>query len=357
MLPGGSVLVVFEEWGYCSAYNLLGGYLGFVNADWTAEGGSSSLLASTPATTNGIHVGTIPGTVWFNASYSGKSDSVQYTVNPATTDYVMIVDLPNSGYNVISNQTVNLNYTITGYAAAFNNTLGYIGDVSVAWTVIPSGGENAYTIPPTGTSSTFNSGTVTGSVTWLIDDGSGHTDTVIFTISSGGGYNVDYIIIVDSAGTGSSEIPDQTVNPWFQITGYAAAFNNTVGYLFDISVSWSVSNSNGSNASTSPSSGSSSTFYAEDAIGVATWYADDGSGHVDTVTFTIGSVGIDYILITSYPGGSEIPDQTINIGYYIVGRASAYNNTSGYNSIYHTTKRERLNICRRDHKGQCHLES
>jgi hypothetical protein len=138
-----------------------------------------------------------------------------FTINPATVDYIDIVDTADTGSSSIPDQTVDLNFTITGYAAAFNDTVGYIGDISCAWTVIPSGGENAYTTPPTGTSSTFNSGTVNGSVTWQIDDLSGHTDSVIFTISSGGPTTVDYIKIVDTSGTGATEILDQTVPLWF----------------------------------------------------------------------------------------------------------------------------------------------
>jgi hypothetical protein len=49
----------------------------------------------------------------------------------ATVDYITIVDTPGSGTVMIPDQTVNVGQQITGYAASFNNTFGYQGDVSV----------------------------------------------------------------------------------------------------------------------------------------------------------------------------------------------------------------------------------
>jgi hypothetical protein len=240
---------------------------------------------------------------------------------------------------MIPDQTVNVGQQITGYAASFNNTFGYQGDVSVTWSVTPSGAEDAYTLPLSGTNSTFNAGTISGSVTWTADYNAGAAidsvvgaaiDSVVFTINPA---TVDYIDIVDTADTGSSSIPDQTVDLSYTLWGYAAAFNNTIGYMYDISVTWSVINGGGASATTLPLSGSSSQFDSGSTNGSATWKADDGSGHIDTVLFTITSGGnftVDYIVITDSPGGTPVDNGTVSPDDQFWGYCSAYNDTYGY---------------------------
>jgi hypothetical protein len=112
-------------------------------------------------------------------------------------------------------------------------------------------------------------------------------DTDVWTIEQVIPPTVDGILIVDMAGGGGAEILNGDLNLGMSITGYAAAFNISVGYIGGISVTWSVVNSDGANASTNPLTGDSSTFYSGDAAGTAIWEADDGDGHTDTVEFTI----------------------------------------------------------------------
>ncbi len=124
---------------------------------------------------------------------------------------------------------------------------------------------------------------------------------------------VDYISIVDSPNTGFDNITDQSVNAWFDITGYAASFNFTYDYIGDVDVNWSVENFNGANAYTDPLEGNNSTFYADGFGGTAYWNASyyyDGVWYNDSVLFTIYP-----------PGGPEInnvtaaPDPQIAGGY------------------------------------------
>ena len=58
----------------------------------------------------------------------------------------------------IPDQTVGVGYTIMGWAAGFNHSVGYVGDVSVVWTADTFGGANASTTPSSGTNSTFDAG-------------------------------------------------------------------------------------------------------------------------------------------------------------------------------------------------------
>jgi parallel beta-helix repeat protein len=101
---------------------------------------------------------------------------------------------------------------------------------------------------------------------------------------------IDYILITKNPD--SSEIHDKTVGTEYTVTGYTSAYNNTFGYIGLASVNWSIENI-GSDASTDPLNGTSSTFTAGTQNNtVAIWRADDGNGHNDTIVFTIRNVPI-----------------------------------------------------------------
>ena len=84
----------------------------------------------------------------------------------------------------ILNQVISTNFTFTGYASAYNDTVGYIGLASANWAVANIY-SNASTNPLTYTSSTFHSGWYNGTAIWTLDyaDRSFH-DQVIFEINS-----------------------------------------------------------------------------------------------------------------------------------------------------------------------------
>jgi hypothetical protein len=103
-------------------------------------------------------------------------------------------------------------------------------------------------------------------------------------------------VIEDTADVTGTAIPDQTVDVGFTIIGYAASYNDTAGYIGDVSAAWTVTNASGAEAFTSPLTGISSTFNASLAGGTATWTADDGLGHTDTVLFTINPPTVDCFL-------------------------------------------------------------
>jgi len=100
---------------------------------------------------------------------------------------------------------------------------------------------------------------------------------------------VDWIEIVDTPLTGVSLIPNFPIDVNQTVWGYAAAYNISAGYLGDIIVTWSVQNIGGANASTNPILSDGSGFYSGDSAGMATWTADDGNGHTDSITVTINS--------------------------------------------------------------------
>jgi hypothetical protein len=250
----------------------------------------------------------------------------------ATVDYIMIVDAPGIGGTEILDQSVQTNQFITGYAASYNTSSGFLGNIQADWTVLNIG-SNSSTSANNAKNSTFDSGPFGGTATWTADDGQGHSDTVDFTILTA---TMDSIMIVDTSGTGFVEILDQTVNVGFFIAGYAAAFNNTAGYIGDVSVTWSVLNGGGATAFTSPGSGTSSTFNAGSTSGTATWTADFGGGYTDSVVFTINDLNIDYIQIHDAPGGGgkNLCDPANYTTYPLdasdIFYGAGYNNSLGY---------------------------
>ena len=119
-----------------------------------------------------------------NADNDQTGRSVE--IKPPTIDHITITET--EGGTEIADQTISLGWNKTGYASAYNNTCGYIGLVSVNWSVVNVDGANATTFPLTGNWSTFNAGESIGNATWKADDGNGHNDTVIFEIT---GISVD----------------------------------------------------------------------------------------------------------------------------------------------------------------------
>ncbi len=243
-----------------------------------------------------------------------------------TLDYIRIVDSEGAGESAINDTALHTEENIVGYAAGFNDTVGYIGEQDVNWSVINTEGAQAFTNPDNGTSSTFDSGNYPGTAVWKAEYAPGVYDSVEFTIYT----TYHSLCIVDTEGTGEAEITDRTVIPGFSMTGYAAGFRDTIGYVGDVNVTWSVDNQDGAQAYTSPPHGTSSTFYTGDTTGRAVWTAEY-KGLEATVVFDI-IPDIDYIRIvdTAGTGDNEITDGIIGGNRTIHGHAAGFNRTAGY---------------------------
>jgi DNA-binding transcriptional ArsR family regulator len=315
--------------GYASAFNTSGGYIGNIDVNWSVNNTSGGQASTDPlsGTSSTFNSGSQGGSAeWTIDDGAGHVDSVFFTILSPTLDWIHIVDTPNSGTNEITDLTVVIGTTIWGYAAGFNDSIGYFSDISVTWSVQNSGGANASTDPVNGTGSLLDAGVTAGQAVWTADTGSAYTDNVTLIISD---EDFDTIIIQNSTTAYAPEIPDQSVGAGVTVKGYAGAYNSTWGFAGLISVTWSVNNI-GSNASTNPGFGISSSFYSGDSEGTSIWTAGDFVGHNDNVTFTITSLTIDYIEITDAPNGSPLTNVTLSIGGQITAYASGYNVTSGY---------------------------
>jgi hypothetical protein len=277
---------------------------------------------SSPAVVGGnVYVGSQVNGGWI---YCFGNNSV-----PPTIDTIEIVSDPGNSGSPISNGPLNVGVEIVGYAAAFNDTYGYLYDIPVNWTIVNLGGANASTNPVLSSlTSTLYSGFFDGTVQWTADDGNGHSDTVTFTINPP---IVDNIEIVDTPGTGLSQITGATVDVGYSILGYSASYNGTIGYLGDISVTWSVTNVS-AQGYTTPTSGTNSTLNVGLLGGTVTWTADDGFGNTDSVIFTVNTPTVDYIIIRSAPNGagSWVGDSTFIFGDNTTLYAAGYNNTADW---------------------------
>ena len=165
----------------------------------------------------------------------------------------------------------------------------------------------------------FYSGDADGTGVLMAEDGAGHIDEVEFAVLPPG---VDYIRIVGTAGSGISEVEDSVILAGYEIVGYAAAYNGSIGYLGDVAANWSVTN-NGSLASTVPAIlSNSSVFYSGNDVGSAIWRADY-SGKNDDVRFMIR--GIARMEINGSLPEVTKPGKMITLRIY-------FNNTGNANS-------------------------
>jgi hypothetical protein len=245
--------------------------------------------------------------------------------------YILIRDAPGGAGNLVTTMTYGVHYDMDEfYAAAYDSGDNFLMDVEVDWTISPTSGVGTVTTPGlwtnfTALQVTSNSiCTVTATYDPSIDASTG-TLTVLAP-------TVDEIRIVDTSSAGTTDIADQTAIVGFEITGYAASFNDTVGYLGDILATWSLVNTLGATATTFPTTGFSSEFDAELTGGTATWTTDDGDGHTDTVIFTITPPTVDSIIIRDTPndGGLEVDTENYLGGNTDMFYAAAYNDTADY---------------------------
>ncbi len=288
--------------GYAALFNSTHGYIGNVDAGWSVvnEDGAQAFTTPTNGTSSTFDPGNTTGRAIWTAEYDGVTYTVVFDIIPKV-DYIRIVDTEGTGMNGITALYLPARDSLRGYAAAFNHTAGYIGDVNVTWSVTNEEGARAYTSPGRGTSSTLNAGHFTGQGTWTAEYADGIYHTAEFTVLPG----IDHIRIVDTASTGESEITGGMAAGNRTIRGYAAGFNDTAGYVCDVNVTWSVTNSGGAETVINPVNGTSSTLYTGLEEGSVIWTADYGSGITHSVTFVI-DINPPEVTIISPGDGSEL---------------------------------------------------
>jgi hypothetical protein len=325
-LVGGQLVVGAAAFANCSAYNSTFGYLGVVAADWTVEGAGASLVSVTPSGSARMDADAVSGPLWLNASFGAVMASVRYDVLPPTVDAMEITDVP-AGI-ALQNHVVHPDDVLWGNASAYNDTIGYIGQVSVNWTASAVGASPslAYT---SGFLTWVDTGSAAGLV-WLNSSvmigGRWDNDSVLLDVTD---WTVDWIDITDVPG--GSSIANGTLPVGASMWGNASAYNATHGYLGAVSVSWTLEGVQGVAGSLISSFGPMSGLNGGVSGGRLYWNAThQTSGTTDSVAFTILPPSVDEVRITEIPGGPEISDSILNVGVRIAGNVSLFNDTIGY---------------------------
>ncbi|UCE39138.1 MAG: right-handed parallel beta-helix repeat-containing protein [Thermoplasmata archaeon] len=306
---------------YASGYNTTTGYVDLVEVNWTGGGGIWSPNLGTNSTfTAGGTPGLFKQTV-YNSSL-GLSDSFDIEISPPSVDYIIIRDQPRNGGNWVGPRTYVQWDVDTFYAAGYNISFGYVGDVKVNWT---SSDENVGTVTTNHSQTSFYA---LGGGTCVVtaNYGGGITnDTGILTV-----YTIDELIIRDGPDGGGEVVFDRTYYVGQTDLFWAAAYNDTFGFLRDMIGEWW---SNNTMVAFVDSQENESAFFR--AIGPGTCIVNvyiNGGLFNNTGIITVKTYDVDYIIIRDSYGnmGSPVEDMLYKIGDTDEYFAAGYNNTVGY---------------------------
>jgi parallel beta-helix repeat protein len=315
-----------NETFYAAGYNDTSGFIGYVNVNWTSTDPSVGTVTTPGFSTifNAVDLGTCIVT----ADYGGGISNSTGILTVAAVDDIMIRNASNNqGEEVLDrsyylgNQSGNEGF----WAAAYNDTYGYIGDVDVTWTSSNTSVVEIYYYPEEYTW-IFLVGV--GTCYIIADYGGGITDTTgTITVWT---YEVDYIIIIDYWND-YNEI-GEWVGPTVYPLGasdrfFAAGYNHTGGYIGGVDVTWTSSDPS---VGTVTATGYYTTFTAVGA-GDCIVTADYGGGVTnETGTLTVATINEIIIRDAKANGGNPVMDESYYIGKNVTFWAAGYNDTYGY---------------------------
>lgn len=312
---------------YAAGYNNTHGYVNDVFVNWTSSNESVGTVYPNGTETSFYTQG--GGTCVVTADYGGITNDTG-TLTVVVVDEIIIRDGPNGTGTPVLNRSYFIGENDTFWAAGYNNTYGFIGDMP--WADWWSSNTSVGTIysdgtPPGGQGSSALIEAV-GAGTCVINVYSGmgimNTTGTITVIA----YDVDYLIIRDSPRGEGSPVGDLVYKVGDSDVFYTAGYNHTAGYVGDVSVIW---NSSDPGVGTVTTNGSSTSF---NAVGTGTCIVTgDYGGGISNITGVLTVAGVDYILIRNAPdnGGAEVGDEfyfTWLYGDHFY--AAGYNNTHGY---------------------------
>ena len=309
--------------GYCSVYNESSGYLYTVKGNWSADGGGSYLLEDSTNESNVIDMGHEGGTVSFNLTYEGFSDSVQFDVLPEP-DEILITSEPDG--EPIKGGEVPVGYEIWGNASGYNETSGYIGTVEVEWSIEYGEGMDPTLGPSPSESSWIDVGNNSGEIKWKASYSRENywvNDTVVFVVEPP---SLDYIEITKHG----EEIEGGSVPVNHTEEIELSAFNETSGFIQFVNGEWTVEGGDAFLLN-----GTSGT---ENIINVGTIPGEvilttQYNGLTDEVVYDVKDPKIDYIYIVEdpeEPTESIIENVTIDAGQDLLGYCAGFNDTIGF---------------------------
>ncbi|UCF08877.1 MAG: Ig-like domain-containing protein, partial [Thermoplasmata archaeon] len=272
-----------------------------------------------------------------NVSVEGEpgiynTTSVTVTL-PPTVDYIVIMDAPGGTGSAVDVKQYAVGDTDTFHAAGFNTSSGYVMDIDVIWS--SSDDTNATVSAGPGNSTTFTANNTHGGLVIItatntsLPVSSNFTGTLTIMEPT-----VDYIQIRDAPDNGGSLVGARSYSAGETDRFYAAGFNNTGGYLGDVSVDWESTNT--AAGTISPAQGTSTNFTAGTASGTTTVNAvytapiSNSTGAL-TVSVIVPAPIIDRIVIMDAPGGTgnAVADKSFIAGESYTFHAVGYNSTTG----------------------------
>jgi hypothetical protein len=315
---------------FAAAFNNTVSHLYDVPADWESD---DILVGVVNPTTNSIattftaqEVAT-DSTCIVTATYGSFTDSTGLiTVLSSTIDEIRIRNASGGAGNVVTTITFSVLQTDDFYAAAYNDTTLYLGDVDAVWSCdLPFVGDVS---PATGTMTTFTAFQVaTDSSCTVTANYQGKSDSTGFL--SVLAPRIDEIKIRDDAG---DIVTTKTFSVYDSQSLFAAAYNDTVDYLNDVSVDWESDDI--SVGDLTQSAGITTTFIAQEvtADSSCTVTATYGIHSDSTGLLTVLAPRIDYIQIRDAPdgAGSIVDTATFSVWEYNEYYVSSYNHTIGY---------------------------
>ncbi|UCE74674.1 MAG: right-handed parallel beta-helix repeat-containing protein [Methanomassiliicoccales archaeon] len=304
--------------------------MGEVRVNWSSDNESVGTVSTNGSSTTFNAVGI--GTCIVTADYGGGINNTTGVLTVAKIDHILIRDSPDNGGNEVGDRFYFLwDYGEVFYAAGYNETYGYLGDVTVTWM---SSNDSVGIVGPSPEPSTYfypvGNGTCTVTANY-----NGITDvTGLITVSDA---TLDYIQIRDAPDNGG----DLVIDPLYLVGSvdiyYGAMYNHTVGYLWDISAGSpqgpeSFWNSSNTSVVTVAEQGTMAIITCnetnEGTALVAVW----AYGVTNSTLVTVFNCTIDYINIMDGPGDASnvVEDRIYSVWDTDTFYAIGFNYTYGY---------------------------
>ena len=266
-----------------------------------------------------------------------------------TVDSIMIVDAPSATGAWVSSRDYMFGDTDVFWAAAYNNTSGFLGTVPVHWF------SNGY---PTGRGGgVIWTNTSYGPSVEVHAAGYGTAQLLAYYYGANQTYrsnmtgplrvsvdNVDSVIVRAERGGTGTWVGPTTYSPGDYDLFYAAAYNTTLGFLGDIFSNWTSSNTTVGQVNTAIPAGQcpngtadicypSARFYAS-AVGFTYVTAEPVGTPLSNTTgkLTVMTIGTDSVQIRDAPNGhgTVLGNRTYYPREQDTFYAASYNTVSGY---------------------------
>jgi hypothetical protein len=306
---------------YASGYDEDNNYISQVSAEWSSTGTLDAVSATGPSFTftpiNAPASGTIVATSGTMVDPTGT-----ITVEEGDISYIVIMDAPSGGGSIITSLGLTADESLTAYAASYDASSNYLGDISVIWSTTGT----LDFIQTTGTSFTFNPITAPASGTITATSGEFNAATGTISVSVGA---LSEIKVNDTSGAAGEEINDVSMMTDETLTLYSAGYDADGNFIAMYEAVWSSTG----NLDVVSGTGTSYTFDPVTALTSGTIRATYGTFIGETGTITVNQGIADHIRITDGENGAAIGALDLVVNQSITLYASSYDQYDNYISL------------------------